>query len=152
MAKRKAEILNEIRGVIIPGLKVVDVRFDGNRTVYSYLTTADVERQDRVVVQSPYGGMTVVVVSRVHKNFKSRFRLQWVVQAIDRTEYLRRRDADKTLEQSFKDIPKAPVDELIRSITLRDCGLTEKAYDFLGNADHAPVINTYIKEVLAHEA
>lgn len=83
-----------------PDFKIVIVCFDAHPKQYHYKTFFDVKIDDKVVVDSPTNGLTVVTVTDVLSpmEFEGTYSLKWLVSgAIDLTYYDELKKMERTV-------------------------------------------------------
>lgn len=93
------------------GMKTVDVQFKGCNgggvgKSYTYKTNLDLAVGDDVVVDAPSTGMTVVVVTAVHKTPRidpqAAYEYKWIVTKVDKTAYEQLLAKDEELCADFE--------------------------------------------------
>lgn len=87
-----------IAAVLMDNCKTIGVKFSEGEKLYTYKTTEDFEIGEYVVVNTPryhiqgeYSGLTIAIVSEVHKvpqiDVDSNINYQWIVQKVDMANY-----------------------------------------------------------------
>lgn len=90
-----------------PDFKIVVVQFPTSSKNYHYKTILDVQPGDKVVVDAPSTGYTVLdvveVIPALETELSYNFQIKWVVDKVDVEQYekvqLMEREATKTLNQ-----------------------------------------------------
>lgn len=102
--------------------KIVKVVFPSSSKRYTYKTTLNIEAGDKVIVDSPRDGMTVVdvvdVVPGIETDLQYSFNLKWIVQKVDTTHYEQALEMEAKLNTEFNKIKARKArQEMLESVT-----------------------------------
>lgn len=71
--------------------KIVTVKFDSSNKTYTYKTILDVQKGDKVIVDTPSSGMVIVdvvkAVPALETSLNFGFKIKWVVSKVDIEHY-----------------------------------------------------------------
>ncbi len=103
--------------------KFIVVEFNRNETRYTYKSTEVIEVGDKVIVDSPMGGLKIVTVMEVvdpmEIDHDVAYSFKWIVQVVDTSAY----EANKELEAYInKAVNKAKNKQLVDSV-MKDLNL-----------------------------
>lgn len=87
-------------------IKTVLVNFQNGSGPYTYKSDLDVQPEDKVIVDSPNGGLQVAVVYAVDSSYQATDNsIKWIVDIVDTTEYQRKLEIEaqrRELEAKLK--------------------------------------------------
>ncbi len=105
----------QLVNILTPGMVTLRVRFkdernnyavNGKEYTYKALATMEIKVGDEVIVESPSSGFVVVVVTEVDEfadiNYEGNSSYKWVVQKVDPTAYLARKEKENQAIEHLK--------------------------------------------------
>lgn len=92
------------------GYTTIQVKFDNTPKTYTYKARCHIEIGDRVIVDTPRNGLTLVEVVGIDKapriDIDADFTYKWIVQKVDRTDYDRIVEQEKAFMDTLQEIER----------------------------------------------
>ncbi len=128
---------NVVAALLMEGVKTVGVRFREmgmlSPKTYTYKTMEDLEIGDKVVVDSPKSGITVVEVFAVHDvcalDVDSSYSYKWIIQKVDTEQYDSLNAREETFQKELMKIQQESVVKNAKQALAESMGIDHRSLD-----------------------